>query len=740
MSLNKVLNRPLFRQQALRKGALKPVKARIGQMIGPSVGGSTAYNPMRVPTVVPQPGFFSRAGQFLKRTGRDIRSFPGSVPGQVMNPKRAFDLKTRVPFGMGGGISRLLVAPIGTYDAVSALTDKIGMKPGMLKTGVDFGLSGLALLNPYTRAAGLAYGAFNLARPLVGGAIDYVTQKPIGTTSKALDVRNYLGEPIQTDLFSPIDTSKRLTRKERRDLRKQESIAKAEGSEGQIQPDALKQPDNSIVVNNQPIGDLNEIVTNAATPRDPDITMRGDPEANLDMQMKPEAPVEEPGEKKSTAQLEKEALDLRAGRTPGTDATLALAREYFNELNEGQPPSQARNVFLSTLAAGLMSGTTRKQGLGGALEVLGQALGPAMNNYATLALKEGELRQKNREASLNAALNHMKALNTAAKSPDRTGGVIQYRTPDGELRNTVGFQLKDGTVQRPVVIDGRQAFVTVPQGGPITDAQGNVIGVFQQFREQKDINKRLFDIEDVLGNRYTAYSTTLDVLKTLNQLTPEGETVKAGAPVTVDAFIRRTTGVAKELLGIEIGETTADAEKKLQQFYDDEVRAIERDPDLSEEEKKEEIANILNKDGLIKEAKKRLKKNTGWFSGLSREEQEKLAVQEVSLIYALANTFKDQDRLTQRDINAAREIVNIFSLSRSSKDVKASIEAIGNQLAADIKRQERLFTNAGGLYSTILDLRQLKNFTAGSVGEITPSLEKAFTEKEIRETLEDVNL
>ena len=39
--------------------------------------------------------------------------------------------------------------------------------------------------------------------------------------------------------------------------------------------------------------------------------------------------------------------------------------------------------------------------------------------------------------------------------------------------------------------------------------------------------------------------------------------------------------------------------------------------------------------------KKRLKKNTGWFSGLNREEQEKLAVQEVSLIYALANTFKD---------------------------------------------------------------------------------------------------
>ena len=729
MSLNKVLNRPLFRQQALKKGALKPIKARIGQMIGPPTVNVTGQMQRNFPVAINQQGFFGRnIRPAMQRTGRFLKGSFGIRP---------------------------LIAGTGTYMLSDDILTKLGVT-GPLKTAINFGAGALGVTPAgriigygYSGLKGLAALADKVRKDNPESFVGLNETDPYGTTFNQITGGVLSGEPLLTgdraiNPFRKLDPTKprgrgvtKKAREKRIELAKQ---AAEEGSEGAIVPDALKQPDNSIVVNNQPIGDLNEIVTNAATPRDPDITMRGDPEANLDMQMKPEAPVEEPGEKKSTAQLEKEALDLRAGRTPGTDATLALAREYFNELNEGQPPSQARNVFLSTLAAGLMSGTTRKQGLGGALEVLGQALGPAMNNYATLALKEGELRQKNREASLNAALNHMKALNTAAKSPDRTGGVIQYRTPDGELRNTVGFRLKDGTIQRPVVIDGRQAFVTVPQGGPITDAQGNVIGVVQQFREQKDIDKRLFDIEDVLGNRYTAYSTTLDVLKTLNRLTPEGETVKAGAALTVDAFVRRTTGVAKELLGIEIGATTAEAEKKLQQYYDDEVAAIERDPDLSEDEKKNEIANILNKDGLIKEAKKRLKKNTGWFSGLNREEQEKLAVQEVSLIYALANTFKDQDRLTQRDINAAREIVNIFSLSRSSKDVKASIEAIGNQLAADIKRQERLFTNAGGLYSTILDLRQLKNFTAGAVGDIAPSLEKAFTEKEIRETLEDVNL
>ena len=114
----------MFRQVALRKGYLKPVKARIGQFVmGPvtqNVTGQIA-NTRNLPMVVNQPNFFSRTGQFFKRLGRDVKNFPGSLPGQLKNPK------TRVPFGFGGGIARTLIAPAGTYAAVSALTDKLGM-------------------------------------------------------------------------------------------------------------------------------------------------------------------------------------------------------------------------------------------------------------------------------------------------------------------------------------------------------------------------------------------------------------------------------------------------------------------------------------------------------------------------------------------------------------------------------------------------------------------------------------
>ena len=107
---------------------------------------------------------------------------------------------------------------------------------------------------------------------------------------------------------------------------------------------------------------------------------------------------------------------------------------------------------------------------------------------------------------------------------------------------------------------------------------------------------------------------------------------------------------------------------------------------------------------------------------------------------ALANTFKDQDRLTQRDIDAARKIVNIFSLARSSADVRASITAISNQLEADIRRQEELYRNAGGLETTINNLRQLADIQTFKKGAVEEALTGDLSLEEIEQGLQEVNL
>ena len=67
MSLNKVLNRPLFRQEALRKGALKPIRALEGDFIGPMPSDISMRE-------MPKPSKFQRFKNFV---GKGISGLKG---------------------------------------------------------------------------------------------------------------------------------------------------------------------------------------------------------------------------------------------------------------------------------------------------------------------------------------------------------------------------------------------------------------------------------------------------------------------------------------------------------------------------------------------------------------------------------------------------------------------------------------------------------------------------------------
>ncbi len=54
MSLNKVLNRPLFRKEALRQGVLKTINANVGIMVG------SPYAAAPVPAIRKPPTFMER--------------------------------------------------------------------------------------------------------------------------------------------------------------------------------------------------------------------------------------------------------------------------------------------------------------------------------------------------------------------------------------------------------------------------------------------------------------------------------------------------------------------------------------------------------------------------------------------------------------------------------------------------------------------------------------------------------
>jgi hypothetical protein len=755
--MNKVLNRPMFRREALRKGVLKPIHAQVGRMIGLPTGGSTAYNPNRVPAVIPgqgpytpgKPGIGARMRGFGRNLVQDVRNFPG---GAVRDP-RGTVMGTR-PFGMGGGISRLLGFE-GIYSTVDPYVGQYIQNP-YGRMAVSTGLSLLGSMNPYVRGAGMAKSIYDMgaagARKIEKNIEDY-RATPV---SERKVLPNISGEAaVSEDTFA---TPEQVKEKVSLESKARPGQGRPGFDRGKLKEegDELLDDKYSSVEGD---ANLNSIQADALGNIAP-VPPEGQPPqlggastvAQAEARVKGETPKLTTAEKKSLEAEDKKITENIINRggvsgDPSFDQTIKLAKKYYDEVYSNRG-SQANLIFLANLASGLLTGTTAKAGIGGAMEVLGQALGPAVNNYVTVKLKEGELRQNAREASLNAALDHMKFVNDNAKveRPDQTGGIVQIRGADGRLRNYKAYQMADGTVTMAAGVgpDGREIFTTIPQGEAIIDSDGNTIGNFENFLKQDSIDKRLFDIQDTLGNRYNAYSVTRDVLQTLGQMDEAGEQVKAGAGLSIDQFTRRMSGVAKEILGFDVtGMSKDELDARVKALQQDEYDAIDRDPDLTDSQKKAQKEK-LNNESLIDAAKKRILKNSGskgWFSGLSGADQEKLAVQEVTLVYALANTFKDQDRLTQRDIDAAQKIVNIFSLTRSSKDVRDSIEAIAKQLEGDIRRQEGLYTQAGGLETTLRDLRKLKEAQVfESTGGVTEQLMDDLGIEEIEQGLAGVEL
>lgn len=174
MSINKVLNRPMFRNEALRQGVLKPIKARVGQYIqqGPLMqqGPGVAPGPYsRVPLTQqgPIPKSFSynqRTGEYItdygkkaipRNIGRNLRGLGGvaalyggasaaGVPDPLLSVIGATEAAS-IPFAFGKGpasqtIARTLSAPsrFAYSNPISALgIGALGITSGGTKSYFD---------------------------------------------------------------------------------------------------------------------------------------------------------------------------------------------------------------------------------------------------------------------------------------------------------------------------------------------------------------------------------------------------------------------------------------------------------------------------------------------------------------------------------------------------------------------------------------------------------------------------
>jgi len=655
MSVSKILNRPMFRKAALRKGHLKPINANTGIM----VGQPTTAAP--VPALRKPPTFMERMSvsgpsRFL-RGAVSIPSIGGYMAGETV--AKALGIESpigQMGFGTAGSIAATKALP-GLASLPVATSAALMAGPAYLMYAGSKERERIAKMTPKERAAHSA------------------KSKQFGMS--------YLDDEQFTSQFKP-RLDEIIAKK---DKPERKVVAQGKPGSGRVSfQDRLTEKENESDIASGVV-DIDKVVKNVApVPPGGSGGITADapiPEKKKDIKVAKVEDEAKTDEKANEKIVNKPIVDGAAGKvtagdgTPVTDNVIQRAKEIRRELMAGQS-SQAKLVFLANLASGLMSGTTAKAGIGGALEVFGRALGPAVNNYAAIKLKENELENEFMSDALELASDEIEARNSILEAPDvgkTTAGIIQFTDANGTVKNMSARQLEDSTIQIavPGKTDeyGRQLFQTVP------------VGTFDRFVTTKYATKEQGVTLRNLSGKYKAYGLgkkTIDILRDA-----EAMDKKFGGPAGRLNLVTGRLGDAFSDLGLSFASNKESGFEKIDEIKDGMVK------DLMADGMKEDEARKFLEDrfGSTKRMFEDNLKSMGVFKDESDQANlERLAINETILTYALANSLKDKDRLTQKDIQMAKELVNIFPLLRGQKTVIKSLEAVNETILGDIERLE----------------------------------------------------
>ena len=130
--------------------------------------------------------------------------------------------------------------------------------------------------------------------------------------------------------------------------------------------------------------------------------------------------------------------------------------------------------------------------------------------------------------------------------------------------------------------------------------------------------------------------------------------------------------------------------------------------------------------------KDKIEKQLGTFADQTDSANlERLAINETVMVYALANSLKSKDRLTQKDIQMAKELVNVFPLLRGQRTVAKSLRAVNETILSDIRRLENDYRDIYlGDTHTVNQYRKKYGLITGEQQMAVPGLENPFAETE----------
>ena len=684
MSINKVLNRPMFRQQALRKGHIKVIKAQTGEFIGPA-RPMGPYQPTVPSTSVVRPGFIRRG---INAMGAVARS----------------------PIGKGIGATLSLPGYVG-FEATGQVANAMGMQDSPYKIPLQIaGAYGATKLPGAAALAGMGMGP-QLGIAALGGAgyfaylkakeqqarIAAMTPKEreefyAQQRSKALEGEASLDN--FDDTFFRVDAGKQAIQKTKEDA-KAVDIGSANPGKGRpsFRRKEEDKQDNLTAKDNETDGkvDINKVVENEKkkiTNQAPD---GSDP--NSVAPVPPIAGAVESKDRNDNLLSTKESKEGTGASTGLTDEGEVGGKKYSSdvisrgkiiakELLEGRQ-SQAGLLFLANLASGLLSGKTTQGGIAGAMDVMGQALGPAANNYSIMKLKENELENQIMGQALDIALAEYKLANTNQITKGQLGRV-QFLGPGGKVRNFQGGINENGIPY--LLVGGRQVAAS--------DITGDQLVELYNDPSLKDFAYSSAIVKDKISDdEAKAHRLLLQNIKSKNIVFDVKNIIKAtGAAGTKGNLQIALTKLNSLLNDFGLG-STKDAIQRLNSNEEQFFRNLElgyQSGDITKDQYKELKKKYKRKDiqkTIEKAAKKNYKvvdQSTGKLREPTTNELFELVNAQTTLAYALANSFKDTDRLTQRDVIAAQSIINILPAFGGAETAIASLNALEKDLDRSI--------------------------------------------------------
>lgn len=711
-----VLHRKLFREKALRVGALKPRRYQVGagpMGVAPITPEGPTYNPYTTKTVDGKVYSLDRMGNVVKvdylpatinqPQGGMSKLFQGleaivdpasasergtyrKVGQAIFNPET---YKT-IGRGIGTGIKGLgnIAKQAPGYIAVEEAANVAGVPgevaiPGLIASGFADTAAG--------RAAFQGAGIKNL---LGRGAV-----KALASPSMLARFANpyVLGATAVAAPFIAADYLSKERMKNDPVYAAQIEKQRIEGIPGEPTTD----PDTSMMMYGAP----QKLNLKDVTPQDGGTGAGGTPPggtppagsdfSNMGGVSQPLvtpagtiAPLGDfqPKEDTFTTNLESSSKQLADKTKSGTITPKGQPKEpgVFDKLGDFARTASG-NAFLLKFAAGLLSG---KGSFG---EVLGNALNPAVDLFAAYRLKEQELDTKLIEAQRKAASEANKDLKINV-------GSYPLQLKDGTITQVPAFQ-NDKTKDTSYVYQGKEYKVNVSE-----------IGQFSLKKAETDAGT--VKLIGKVGDNIAANALVTDLLL------QDPQTL--GTSGAAKYLFNRVVGVAgavgdlgksvsyKDIIDVNTGEVVTGAEAKrmrdLGAKIDDKFKIISKDYQNLDEGTKA----VLAKNGVTAQ----------------------------TLKYFLANAFKDEDRLTNRDLEYIDKITNILTPFKDGALVQAELREVQSYLKNKQENYVRQLRRQG--YDDYSIAKEMYGTIGGSAGlgliTTTPQAQKGkvdFKEKSI---------